>query len=199
MLQQEVNLFRFFKTASAKHTLLDWRSLWLLNGIFLFFCILLYGYYIWQNHRLENKKSEQLVIVSNFEKQFYEAKAKFPEFFFTQDVSQSIEKLQLELVSQEKLLISITNQKIFSQILFAFSRTIVPNVWLTRMVISKGGNEIALKGNGFSMTEVQVFLNNLVKEKLFTDYILNIKNIENTVKDKTINNLSFEVTLSRKL
>lgn len=158
----------------------------------------MYFFSAWKLHHLEQKKMALAQQSEQAKQKFFQAKSKLPGIFFVENTAQSLEKIQQEIQLQEKLLSKMVSQLSFSQSLDAFSRTIVPNVWLTDILITKNGTDIILRGKSINTSNLQSFITNLTKEKLFSNYALNVKNIEDPTPDKSTDTVLFEIELLKK-
>lgn len=198
MQRQEINLYSHFESPRSVSTLLSWERLWLSNAFFVCVFIFMYFSSLWDVYHLHAKNIDLQNQISVLEKKFYAMKKVYPPMFFSQDTASSITKLQQELALQEKILQSMKNHIPFSQELLALSRVIAPNVWLTAFTFDSSGEKLDLNGQSLGMENLQVFINNLVHEKLFAGFAMNVKNIENTSKKDTSNHLSFEIAIEKK-
>lgn len=133
-----------------------------------------------------------------YKKKYYETKSQFPQIFFSQDVTQSVQELQQTVSIQEKLLHSIETAKPFSNYLVALAEVIVPEVWFTDIRIAQGGQEVTLKGNSNHRANLEKLIANLLKHPLFIGANLNMNNIEETSKEDKNDNLIFELSLIKK-
>lgn len=197
MFKQEINLYSVFEGPVAEATLITWRQMWIANVICVIYFILLSFYSTWELERITVAKNKLTKQVDEAQQLFYKIKSTYPSVFFSRDVSQSLQKLSEDMRTREKILAKIANRGLFSDQLIAFSNAIIPNVWLTEIMISNGGDQINLKGNSLSNTEMQQFLTHLTTAKIFAHYALAVKNLEdNTVTDKR-GDIFFELSLTR--
>ena len=162
------------------------------------FFIILYLHSLWSISALEHKKVNEMKKINALQKKFFSLKTNYPQIFFSSDINQSIMQLKRELRIQQEILKNITNQVSFSQNLLALSRMIVPNVWLTEIMIDKSGQVIILKGNSIGAQNFHAFLQNLSQDNFFSKYTLNINNMEDTSKMVSNGTLTFEVSMAKK-
>lgn len=198
MLRQEINLYQSFKSPTPVTDFLTWKKLQLSNIFFIFLLFLVYLSSLWNVHSLKTKKVDMQIQLDTLQKKFTQIKSTYPPLFFSQDINQSLNQLQQELVTKEKTLDSITNQIPFSNKLIALSETIIPNVWLTNITILKSGQEIILKGKSTRMENLHSFLGNVSNEKIFSGFGLHINDIENASKDTVSKNINFEISIEKK-
>lgn len=195
MLQQEINLYRFFKPSQTLAVFLTWKQLWLANLAVIGLFILVYLFSLLDIAHLESKKIDMDNQVKALQENFFQVKNSYPPLFFSSDVNQSISHLQDDLATEERVLSTITNRIPFSNELVAFAEAIIPDVWLTSIDISTNGKAITMKGQSMSMENLHKFLENLLHENIFSGFSLNVNNIENLDKNNKNGNLNFEISL----
>ena len=197
MLKQTVNLYRAFKAPKPAENFLTWKRYRMLIIAFFAWFILLAVISLVKILSLDHEKSALLTQISQLQKEFLKIKATYPQVFFNEDASKVIEKLQLDVDTKAKILREISHNLPFSQILIGLAQEIVPNVWLTQIEITKSGKQIALKGNSIDTDNLQKFINNLLKNKLFSTYNINVTNVEKST-EKDNSQISFELNLQGK-
>lgn len=195
MRRQEINLYRSIEAPKSK-VFLTWKKFWLVNGLVFTYLIFVYFFSLYDLYHLKKSKLLMQKQVTQLEKNFFRIKKAYPSIFFSSDLPQSINNLKKELAAEEALLNRIINRTLFSQKIVALAQVIVPNVWLTEISFINSGQEIILKGKGIGMENVHTFMSNLIQEKKFSGYSLNINNIENLDKNN-INNFTFEIQLAK--
>lgn len=197
MLRQDINLYRALEKPAVATTLLTWKRFWLatigFTGLlFLIFFSSLINVYFLKSERYFAERDNAAL-----EKKFISTKNQYPALFFSEDVEKSVAQLQNDLNAQEKLLESISKHVNFSIYLIMLSNLITPQTWLTEILFDQNGDTINLKGMSLNGASIQRFLNNLLAEKLLSDYTLNIKNISQDA-NQTNRNLHFEITAVKK-
>ncbi|EKD72142.1 MAG: MshA biogenesis protein MshI-2 [uncultured bacterium] len=195
MLRQEINLYQFLEKPRTSSSFLSWKALWLSNLFFVGFLFLIYLYSLWDIHSLKVQKDAASYQATKLEKTFYQIKNTYPQLFFSQDAALTVNQFKQKIADQEKMLQMLAAQHFFSEDLLALSRIIAPQVWLTDILMVKGGQEITLKGNSLSRQDVHVFLKNLSQEKIFSGFNLNVNSIEGSNKDDLNKNVKFELTM----
>jgi hypothetical protein len=195
MLRQEINLFRYFEEPLAAETFPNWKLYCFCNTAFLAILIAVCLYSIWTVHHLTGIKHNLLQKSVALEKKFASIKSSYPPFFFSQDASKSVDKIRSATEEQNKMLATIRNQVHFTQYLTSLSTMIVPNVWLSSITITDNGANMILKGQSLSMKDLQLFLDNLLREKQFNGSSLSISNAEQKGKNPI---LTFEISLAKK-
>lgn len=195
MLRQEINLYQFLKPQSAS-IFLTRKQLGVI--LLLFSCLLFLQYLILLRdlHQLRNIKVSTQNEIALLQQQFQKIKNAYPDSFVTGDVKQSLEKLKTQLVVEQKVFekLSTYSHSIFSNALLALSTSITPNVWVTSIIISNSGYELTIKGKSISLDNVKLFMEKISHNSTFSNYILNIKNIE-----KQNDTVVFDINLVNKI
>lgn len=198
MLRQQVNLYRYFQAPPVAASFLTWKRFCQLNLFMFCFFVLSYFFSVWENYYLTNKKISLEQNIKILQEKFIAVKSTYPELFFSQDVSESVNKLKKELETQTRIISILVKRQPFSNDLIAFAKAIVPNVWLSRITIDKNGDEITLDGKSTNMKTLQLFLENLLNNKTFDGYVINIRQVENAAKGDKENNVTFEIGITKK-
>ena len=194
MLRQEINLYPKIKSVAPPTRWLSWKFLWLSNVIFISFFILIYFTTLWNVSYLKSKISQLNIQKKELQDNFFKLKDTFPKTVFSQNMDQSIAQLKQEVLIEKMLLKDIENYTPFSEDLISFSHIIVPDVWLTDILIEKGGETIVIKGKSSHSTNLQFFLDKISKDKQFKNYSLRANNIE----EKKIDSGTFSFTFHDK-
>ena len=197
MLHQEINLYQAFKGPSDKGVFLTWQRFWLSNLMIAILFALMYGgfwlHYQWLTHQKMLKQTQ----LTQLQKQFNQMKKGFPALLFTKDSTQTLKELQEGLQAQQKILANIASQMYFSQVLTAFAKDIVPNVWLTGITITQGGQSVLFKGNSLGLDDLQKFLNQVQADGAFKNYYIRLSNVQKSEINK-IAFLTFQIALVKK-
>jgi len=106
-----------------------------------------------------------------------------------------VTSLKNEMAAQKQIIGILSMHNAFSQNLISFSRTIVPNVWLTKISIEKNGDDITLQGESIGMNSMHNFISNLEKDKIYTTYTTTLKKISNEDVKDPATKLSFELNM----
>ncbi|OGT45849.1 MAG: hypothetical protein A3E83_00535 [Gammaproteobacteria bacterium RIFCSPHIGHO2_12_FULL_41_20] len=194
MLQQEINLYQHLKVVSPQKIILTWQRLWLGNIAFVGWLILVYLFSLWHVYYLERKKTHIQKQISLLQNEFLQVKGRYLPAFF----SNNPDVLQKNILFQEKILETFTNRTLFSQELMALSRNVVPNVWLTKIHIMDGGKTVTLKGESLSANQLQLYLQSIMREKIFYELGSSVSNIENISKKDESEKLIFEFNIGKK-
>jgi Tfp pilus assembly protein PilN len=197
MLRQDINLYRRFEKPRPIIGFSMWRLFWFSNAAFSVFLLIIYLIYSWNNHLLNEKSFDLTQKINAKQKTFLATKSRYPSIFFSQDIAETIHKLQEGIQARGQIYQSLKNTSLFSLDLTALTRIITVNVWLTNILISNGGHAISLKGKSIGMNNLQSFLGNLSQEKTFAGYNLSINQIDNSEKDASSQNLTFEINLAK--
>lgn len=198
MLRQEINLFKPLAAAPPPKTFLSTKLFVFCNAVIVGMFVLIYIFSSLNVYHLRSQKNKLVAQADELQKKFYDIKKKYPPIFFSENVTESINQLKQKLESRAKILDTLSKNIPFSKHLIALSKIIVPNVWLTDISITSNGNEITLKGKSIRMDNLQAFLGNVLRDKLFAEYALNVKNIENSSKTDANGILNFEITIAKK-
>ncbi len=195
MFRQEINLYKSFESSPPTQSFLTWKLF--LAGNALFFCLLVF-IYLFGTLQVQSLVSQQTTLtiqVATLQKKFFTLKSTYPALFFSEDANQSIDQLKKSIGASEQVLKNMTNHTAFSQILTTFAEAIAPNVWLTEITIKQGGNDISLQGHSLNMEFLQTFLSALAKQPFFSNFNMNMDNIENVDKKLVGDNLIFAIEL----
>lgn len=199
MFQQKINLLLAFQDPEPPVSILGWHKMMLCNVAIIIILVMISIYDYVSVQYLEHKKQALLLEVSSLKSSFESTKSKYPQEFFSQDVSQSVEKITEEMHLREKLLNKIANHGVFSDDLEALTRIITPQVWLTEINILKSGDELQLKGKSHTTEDMQKFLIRLTSDKLFSNYALSVKSIQDNTKTSRAGDLLFDITMVKNI
>lgn len=197
MQRQEINLYKTFTSINPTANFLNWQRLCyaflIVSILFVIYYFIALGSFIYLG-----KKNDILQAQSKkLENDFLTLKSTFPPLFFANDVNISVESLKKQLEEQKQLLGSLGPVSIFSKNLTAFATDIVPNVWLTNIIIDDSGRIITLKGKSIDMDTLQHFFSQITKNTLFDGYIFNADNVAKAAVVKDQGNLIFELSMSK--
>jgi len=198
MLRQEINLYHFFKEPSSQRNWLSADKAIFYISLFFLWLILVYIYSTWANHRLHEQVLLEQKRVAQLQNTFYQLRKGFPATFFTKDIKESVSQIQKEIDAQQQILGSLSNQLAFSNDLQILSQAIVPNVWLTSISISNGGDVFEINGNSLSIDNLQQFIGNLSTQPNFKNFVLTTDNIQKSTLD-TKDILTFQISIKKKI
>lgn len=198
MLRQQVNLYRAFTTPFTTQQYLTWKRYWILNGIFLLFLIIVYFYTLFQNKQMQHKATVLQTQLASYQAEFKKLKDSFPQLFFSEDINDAVTGLKKQMAAQKNIISILSRHTPFSDVLMALSRTIIPNVWLTDILIDKDSNEITLEGESIGMKKLNDFQDSLVKDKAFEKYAIVVNEVNNSDVNNVNVRLKFQIKLTRK-
>jgi len=195
MLQQEINLYRFFAAPVTDAEFLTWKRYWIANALFASFMVIILLLSISDNYYLKQRLNLAQAKMAEYQAQFQKLKGSFPQFFFGENINDAVTSLKNEMAAQKQIIGILSMHNAFSQNLISFSRTIVPNVWLTKISIEKNGDDITLQGESIGMNSMHNFISNLEKDKIYTTYTTTLKKISNEDVKDPATKLSFELNM----
>ncbi|OGT59782.1 MAG: hypothetical protein A3E85_02185 [Gammaproteobacteria bacterium RIFCSPHIGHO2_12_FULL_45_12] len=191
MLPQEINLYKTFEKPRSTLPFSAWRMLLISGSIVILLLLMTYLITAWQVNFLKTQLHSLVKDEKKLQQQFLTQKNQYPSFFFSKDTAHFIDTLQKGNDSKEKIFRLLSNTIPFNKVLMALSNTITPSVWLTHISIDKSGHKVMLTGKATVITSLQIFLNQLLKEKIFHSFSMQINSITNT-KDSSIFQITFE-------
>ena len=197
MLRQEINLITSLAKPETDSELFTWKRFLIANVIFTVLMIILLISSVLETHRLKNKlKIAENTMMQNQEK-FQQMKNKLPQFLFGDNISEAVINMNKEMAMQKKIIAILASSSHFSQNLVALSRTIIPDVWLTKIYIAKNGAIIDLEGNSIGMDNLNEYIARLNKDNLLSPYEVTIKKIGNADVKNPKAKLSFELNMEK--
>ena len=173
-MQQQINLFQPIFRKERK--ILSFRALIQISGIVVVALVILYGYGLWNNSRL----NKELAVVK---KQHDDRMAMLERISrkasqHAGDVTsnEEVARLEAELVAR-RYVVSLmskdssdnrnaSNEEGFSQYLEIFSRRVVQGMWISRFSVDDGGKHLLIKGGTLSPDRLPVFLSGLSEEPI---------------------------------
>src|SRR5579862_4716337 len=195
MLKQQINLYLPFIAARPPTALLTWNQFWISQVLVLMLLIATYFYSIGNLFYLSKEQKQAAQSETFLQKKFYALKEQYPALFFSQNVAQTLNLMQKNIESEKKFLNDLTPHTPFSQKLLALSRVIVPNVWLTNIIISNVDQTMVLKGQTLSSEYLQSLLTNIAHENTFANDVFSVNNVENLNNKEGA--LAFEITIMK--
>ena len=104
-------------------------------------------------------------------------------------------RLKQELSVKSEIAAILSHQTLFSNYLTAFSNAVAQGVWLTEINITKSGKNITLNGLSVKANLVNVFLERLKKQPLFSNLEFTVQEIaQNPSSEKGQSYVSFTIT-----
>jgi hypothetical protein len=198
MLRQEINLYRHFHPPKTNADLVNWKRFWIFNiTVFILMtiiCITSFSENIYLRKKDKDLQAQLVIYQTEFEK----LKGTFPQLFFDKDINEAVKTMQSQIAAQQDIISILSKHTAFSENLIAFSRTIVPNVWLNLIDINKNGDDILIKGNGIGISNLHAFIANLQNDKIFGRYTIEIKEVKNKDLSDPKLKLSFEIQMAKK-
>lgn len=197
MQRQEINLYKKMESPGAAWNYFSWENFYRSQIGMAVFLLFVYFFSIWHTHSLKKEKYQTENKIVELRSQFLRLKKSYPDILFSNNVLLSLSQLEDELRNQQALINTIVNRISFSGILISLSQNIVPDVWLTQIVINNGGKNIYLKGNSLTMENIKKFIDNLFKDKIFSAFNFNLKNIEHN-ENAGNDTINFEILMTKK-
>jgi Tfp pilus assembly protein PilN len=197
MLRQEINLYRQFTAPLTNATYITWKRYWISNGVYAALMVIVYLYSLMNTTfmRHDAEKLQQQLI--SYQSDFKKLKDSFPQLFFSENINESVNNLKNQITAQQKIIGILSRHAPFSEVLSALSRTIIPNVWLSYMLIDKSGNIVVLNGDSIGMTNLNDYLVNLKKDAVFAKYELVVQEVKNNDVKNPNNHLDFQINMAR--
>ena len=194
MLRQDINLYRHFETPQTSADLLTWKRYWILNlAVLILLIIILISSFIENIYTKRQEKNLQVQLAS-YQNEFGELKGTLPQLFFNKDASEAVKSMKDELAAQQQIIDILAKNNPFSEILTSFSRSIVPNLWLTTINILKNGNQITIKGNSHG-NNVDEYLAKIDHDAYLKSFTVKLDELKNTDTKGDETKLNFEITL----
>lgn len=196
MFRQEINLYHYFETPRTSGNLLTWKRYWLLNMAVFVLLTIIYLASMIENTYLANKAKELHLQSASYQTEFQKLKSSLPQLFFNKNTEEAVKSMRSELAAQKEILAILSRHEPFSEVLASFSRSIVPNLWLTNISIQKNGDEITVKGNSVG-NNVDEFIAKIDQDKLLKNFNVKLNNVKNNDVTDANTKLTFEITMTR--
>lgn len=194
MLRQDINLYRHFETPQTSADLLTWKRYWILNlAVLILLIIILIASFIENIYTKRQEKNLQVQLAS-YQNEFQKLKGTLPQLFFNKDVNEAIKSMKDELAAQQQIIDILAKNNSFSEILTSFSRSIVPDLWLTTINILKNGNLVTIKGHSLG-NNVDEYLAKIDHDAYLKNFSVKLDELKNTDTKGDETKLNFEITL----
>lgn len=191
MLIQQVNLYRFL--SNRRKITISFEVLAVLYGLFVLWLLINFSCaLVEKHHRFKqlNHLNDELVIEK---KKLIELMLKYP-FLDPKDLEGSLHQLQQKSELNARIFDLLTPGDVFSDYLRAIADAAVSGLWLTDILISKGGDAITLKGRATQILPVQSFLNRLSRQAIFSGKTFDLQELTKLEADSAGNKyLSFYI------
>lgn len=194
MLRQEINLYRHFETPRTTADLLTWKRYWILNAVMLLLLILILIASFTENIYSRNREKKLQSQIARYQKEFQQLKSSLPQLFFNNDVNEAVKSMQAELNAQQEIINILSKNKPFSDVLTSFSRTVVPNLWLTSISLQKNGDEITIKGHSIG-NNVDEYIAKIDQDSYLKNFNIKLDNVKNTDATKINSTIDFEISM----
>lgn len=194
MLRQEINLYRHFETPRTTADLLTWKRYWMLNVAMLLLLIIIFIASFAENIYSRTREKKLQSQIAGYQKEFQQLKSSLPQLFFNKDVNEAVKSMQAELNAQQEIINILSKNKPFSEVLTSFSRTIVPNLWLTSISVQKNGDEITIKGHSIG-NNVDEYIAKVDQDSFLKNFNIKLDNVKNTDATKTDSTIDFEISM----
>ncbi len=196
MLRQEINLYRQFTAPVTDATYFTWKRYWLLNIIFAIIMVVVFIASMMQTIYLRHEADTLQVKIAHFKEDFTKLKSSFPQLFFSENIGDSVSSLKRQMDAQQKIISILSKHSPFSGVLQGLSRSIIRNVWLNSITISKSGEMIVLDGHSIGMSNINDYINALNNDKSFDQYTVVVNEVKNMdVHDPNIR-LTFQINMA---
>lgn len=191
-MKQQINLYKYLKQTPTYF--LTFNVILIIYAVFAFFLFIDTGFDI-HNKKLLDAEVQELTLALDKEKQILEhIKLQYPSVNL-EDLEGSMQRLKQELNTKSEIAAILAHQTLFSSYLTAFSNAVVKGVWLTDVNITKSGKNITLNGQSVKANFVDLYLERLKKQPLFSNMEFTIQEIaQNTVNEKGNTYFGFTIT-----
>jgi Tfp pilus assembly protein PilN len=156
----------------------------------LFFVLLMmiYGLKVLMGMGLSKEVARLTEVEKKLTEQAEAMKKNFPEAAEAAALEETTKKLEQEVEKRSRVVAILTKKRAvnvtgFSGYLLALSKQIPSDVWLDKIQIQKGGEDIQLFGSAMSNSSLAQFTQNLSRDGLFKDKDFEVVNIKKSEGD----------------
>jgi hypothetical protein len=168
-MSQQINLFNpvFLKQRKYFSLLAMLQAL----GLIVLGSLFIFGYALYQVRQLEKQSAASSKRYSAEQARFEQSVAEFSPQQAMQSLQAEIRQLEKDLAEQTRMVDtlksgSIGNTTGYSQYMSAFSRQVVPGLWLTGFKVTGDAAQISLSGGVVDPELLPVYIQRLGKEKV---------------------------------
>lgn len=168
-MSQQINLFNpAFKKKSQAFSLLPMLQA---LGAIILGALLFYGYALYQGRQLNNQFAEDTKRFDAEKKRLELLRAQFSPQQSSQALQDGVRQLEKKLAEQAGLIATLksgamSNTGGYSEYMRAFSRQLVPGLWLTGFQVSSGASQISLSGAVLSPELLPEYIQRLGQESV---------------------------------
>ena len=143
------------------------------GGLIVLACMLLfYGYALWQTSALSAQLREVQERHDKMAKQTVELARLYPERGKDSQLAKRVEQLRQQVQLKQIVVTRLAdrsegNTQGYSEYLEGLARQRLPQLWLTRIAIRQGGQQLELDGSTLQPDQVPLLLQRLADEKAF--------------------------------
>jgi Tfp pilus assembly protein PilN len=197
MTQQTINLYKKITSENYfSESPLTWQLFIISNLIIIAGYTLVSLVSFFNIKEMAALHQSKITEIAQLQTEVTKLKSIYPETFFTKDVNTSLKEIQEHIQKDQALLDSLSNHVYFSKALTDLSKVMVNDVWLTDIKFSNNGQLINLTGRSINMNKFNLLIKNILADKAYSDYRLDIDNIDTA---KEINTpLTFTITIEKK-
>lgn len=166
-MSQQINLFNpiFLKQKKYFSAVTMVQAL----GLILLGCALLIGYSFYQSNRIKNEAAATAARLVAAQAQLAQITAAGQLRQKDRTLDEQIKKIEAEIKSMQQVFTTLRKGDLgntggYSEYFRAFSRQIVPGLWLTGLTIQGAGNEIGINGRALRPELVPEYLGRLKHE-----------------------------------
>lgn len=167
-MSQQINLFNpvFLKQKKYFSAVTMAQAL----GLILLGCALLTGYMMYQANRLKNEAATAQARLAATQAQLAQITAAGQLRQKDKVLEEQVKKAEAEIKAMQDVFVTVRkgdfgNTAGYSEYFRAFSRQIIPGLWLTGLTIQGAGNEIEINGRATRPDLVPEYLGRLKREK----------------------------------
>lgn len=140
-------------------------------GFIIMGSLLFYGYAVYQERQLNTQFKEDTKRFEAEKARMMLSEAEFSPQQTNQQLQEEIQQLEKQLKTQAELIETLKssaggNTSGYSEYMRAFSRQIVPGLWLTGFKLTGDGAEISLSGAALNPELLPVYIQRLGKEQI---------------------------------
>lgn len=181
-MQQKINLYSFLPKPKKEYFTVE--TVLLSYAAFLIFLLVFYFFEVGrQEIRIDNIE-KTTALLEKTQQKLIQVSTQYPLINPT-ELTGSIKYLDEQLALQKKIL----HEPRFSIYFAGLAKSIVPGVWLTRILISNEGERIQLQGHAITEIAAQRFLEALITQPIFARLKIELHDLtrsKNESDDKSI-------------
>jgi len=166
----------------------------ILYGIYAAFLCINYIYTINKKHDLTLQVNYLRLDLEKQQNFLSQVVVEYPSIN-VEGLTATMQQLKEDLLTKGKIYAVLANQILFSSYLTVIANASMQGVWLTDISIIDSGQTITLTGQAYQAERIQVYLEQLQKQSLFSNYDLVLKEVNEDSNDKrTHKMITFNIT-----